>query len=146
MMKVLGKKEVNMHQQLSEAIKYWNHIAPIVKYPKNKKEFNELVSQLDELLEIVGDNEEHRLMGLVDTLSNLIASYEEQYSKASNIKGAAALKLLMNTHHLTQADLSEIASQGVISEILNEKRALNVRQIKLLSKKFNVNPSTFIDD
>lgn len=135
-----------MHQQLSEAIKYWNHIAPIVKYPKNNKEFNELVSQLDELLEIIGDNENHRLIGLVDTLSNLIASYEEQHFKAPAIKGTAALKLLMNTHHLTQADLPEVASQGVISEILHEKRALNVRQIKLLSKRFNVDPSTFIDD
>lgn len=48
-----------MHQQLLEAIKYWNHIAPLVKYPKNNKEFNELVSQLDELLEIVGNNQEH---------------------------------------------------------------------------------------
>ena len=135
-----------MHQQLSEAIKYWNHIAPIVKYPKNNKEFNALISQLDELLEIVGDNEKHRLMGLVDTLSHLIASYEEQQVKAPIIKGIAALKFLMNTHHLTQVDLPEVASQGVLSEILQGKRSLNVRQIKLLSKRFEVDPSTFIDD
>ena len=53
-----------------------SYIAPVVKYPKNKREFNKIVSQLDELLEIVGNNENHRLMGLVDALSNLISSYE----------------------------------------------------------------------
>jgi HTH-type transcriptional regulator/antitoxin HigA len=135
-----------MHQQLSQAIKHWNYIAPVVRYPKNHKEYNKLVSQLDELLEIVGDDEEHRLMGLVDIMSNLIASYEEHRFQAPAIKGSEALKFLMKTHQLSQADLSEIASQGVLSEILHGKRLLNVRQIKLLSKRFGVDPSTFIDD
>lgn len=135
-----------MQQQLSEAIKYWNHIAPVVKYPKNKKEFNELVSQLDELLGIVGNNENHRLMGLVDAISNLISSYEEQHFQIPTVKGIDALKFLMDTHHLSQSDLLEIASQGVLSEILHGKRSLNLRQIKLLSKRFGVAPATFIDD
>jgi len=135
-----------MHQQLSEAIKYWSHIAPVVKQPKNKKEFNNLVSQLDELLDIVGDDENHRLLGLVDIIGGLISSYEERYFQAPAVKGIDALKFLMNTHNLSQSDLTEIASQGVISEILHGKRSLNVRQIKLLAKRFSVDPSTFIDD
>lgn len=135
-----------MRQQLAEAIKYWGHIAPIVKYPRNDKEFKQLVSQLDELLEIVGDNEKHRLMGLVDVLSNLIASYEEEHFEAPTVKGIDALKFLMEAHHLHQSDLSEIASQGVVSEILRGKRGLNLRQIKLLATRFHVSPSTFIED
>lgn len=135
-----------MHQQLSEAIKYWNHIAPLVKYPKNRKEYKELVTQLDELLEIVGGNEHHRLMGLVDALSHLISIYEEQHFKAPEIKGIEALKFLMQSHLLSQKDFPEIASQGVFSEILKGKRALNLRQIKLLAKRFGVDYSTFIDD
>lgn len=146
MIKVLGNEGLFMHQQLSEAIKYWKHIAPVVKYPKNNKEFNELVSQLDELLEIVGNDEGHYLMGLVDTMSNLISSYEEQHFPVSTVKGISALKLLLSTHRLSQADLPEIASQGVLSEILHEKRSLNIRQIKLLAKRFGVSPATFIDD
>ena len=135
-----------MHPQLSEAIKYWSHVAPVVKQPKNKKEFNDLVSQRDELLGIVGDDENHRLMGLVDAISGLISSYEEQHFQTPEIKGVDALKFLMNTHNLSQSDLTEIASQGVLSEILHGKRSLNVRQIKLLAKRFSVDPSTFIDD
>lgn len=135
-----------MRQQLAEAIKYWSHIAPIVKYPKNKKEFNNLVTQLDELLEIVGNDENHRLMGLVDAISNLISSYEEEHFKIPPSKGLSALKFLMESHKLKQSDLSKIASQGVLSEILHGKRALNLRQIKLLAKYFHVDPSTFIDE
>lgn len=52
----------------------------------------------------------------------------------------------METHNLHQNDLPEIGSQGVVSEILNGKRELNVRKIKFLAKRFNVEPATFIDD
>ena len=135
-----------MQQKLSEAIKYWDHIAPVVKYPKNQREFTQLVSQLDELLAMVGDDENHHLMGLVDAISNLIAAYEEHQFPIPKVKGVTALKFLIDTHHLSQSDLPEIASQGVLSEILHGKRALNVRQIKLLSKLFGVDPATFIDD
>lgn len=134
-----------MKQQLREAIKYWDHIAPVVQYPKNDKEFNKLVSELDELLNMVGDDEKHRLMGLVDVISNIISSYEAERFSAPPTKGVDALKFLMDTHHLHQSDLAEIGSQGVVSEILNGKRALNLRQIKSLSTRFQVNPSTFID-
>ena len=45
---------------------------------------------------------------------------------------------------IKQSDLKDIGSQGVISEILNEKRALNVRQIKLLADRFNISPAIFV--
>jgi HTH-type transcriptional regulator/antitoxin HigA len=50
----------------------------------------------------------------------------------------------MLDHNLKQTDLTEIGSQGVVSEILNGKRELNIRQIKLLSKRFSASPSVFI--
>ncbi|OGT47959.1 MAG: hypothetical protein A3E82_01740 [Gammaproteobacteria bacterium RIFCSPHIGHO2_12_FULL_38_11] len=113
-------------------------------YEINKKEFDELVLELDELLIIVGNNEKNHLMGLVDILSNIISAYEKEHFPV-NTKGIDALKYLMEAHNLHQADLSEIGSQGVISEILRGKRDLNLRQIKLLAKRFNLNPITFID-
>ena len=147
MTKAIGKyHEVFMQQQLTKAIKYWSYIAPIVKYPKNKKQYVELTTQLDELLDIVGDNENHRLMGLVDSVSYLVSLYDEQELHEPKIKGIDALKFLMKSHHLSQSDLSEIGSQGVVSEILRGKRLLNLRQIKLLAKRFKVDSSTFIDD
>ena len=50
----------------------------------------------------------------------------------------------MEGHGLRQSDLPEIGSQGVVSEILNGKRELNVRQIRELAKLFNVSPAVFL--
>jgi HTH-type transcriptional regulator/antitoxin HigA len=50
----------------------------------------------------------------------------------------------MEQHELNQSDLTEIGSQGVVSEILTGKRELNVRQIRLLSDRFGVSPATFL--
>ena len=134
-----------MQQQLTQAIKHWKYVAPIVTYPKNEKQYEQLVSQLDELLDIVQNDEKHSLMGLVDVISHLISNYEEHNHKASEITGVEALKFLMESHQLSQSDLPEIGSQGVVSEILRGKRQLNVRQIKLLANRFHVDPATFID-
>ena len=83
-------------------------------------------------------------MGLVDLLSKLIADYEEKKYAHKLGSGANALKFLMQARGLSQSDLPEIGSQGVVSELLNGKRTLNIRQIKLLAKRFKVDPSTFI--
>ncbi len=138
--------EITNQPLLDEAIKYWDHIAPIVKHPRNDKEFNILVSYLDRLLEIVGSDENHHLAGLVDAISNLIAAYEEEHYPAQKTKGIDALKYLMEAHQIKQSDLRKIGSQGVVSEILNGKRSLNLRQIKFLAAFFHVDLSTFIDD
>ena len=146
MTKVTGNNRGNiMKPQLAQAMKHWDYVAPIVRYPNNKSEFNDLVNMLDELLNLVGNDENHRLIGLVDVLSNLIAYYEDDHAPEMTHKGIDALKFLMEAHQLSQSDLPEIGSQGVVSEILNGKRELNLRQIKSLSERFGVEPATFID-
>jgi HTH-type transcriptional regulator / antitoxin HigA len=50
----------------------------------------------------------------------------------------------MSAHDIKQSDLPEIGSQGVVSEILNGKRQLNLRQIKALSKRFGLPVDAFI--
>jgi HTH-type transcriptional regulator/antitoxin HigA len=50
----------------------------------------------------------------------------------------------MEEHNLSQSNFPEIGTQGVVSEILSGKRQLNLRQVKSLSKRFNVSPSVFI--
>lgn len=133
-----------MNQVLTQAIKHWNYVAPLVAYPNSKKEFERLVARLDELLDIVGDDEHHPLMSLIDVVSHLIATYEEHHFEESKVMGVDALKLLMEQHELKQKDLNSIISQGVLSEVLSGKRKLNLRQIKKLADYFHVNPATFI--
>lgn len=139
-----------MNQTLAKAIQHWHYVAPLVKYPENDKDFDKLIRLLDELLQIVGEDEKHPLMGLVDILSDHIAEYESEHfsikSSVNTNKSIETLKFLMSSHNLKQSDLSEIASQGVLSEILSGKRQLNLRQIKLLAKRFGVSPATFINE
>ena len=85
----------------------------------------------------------------VDEIGGTIGDYEalrEVLDGLDEIEGnpPAALNALMEEHGLKQSDLSEIGSQGVVSEILSGKRQLNVRQIKMLSKRFKVSPAVFI--
>jgi len=60
------------------------------------------------------------------------------------VRGAEMLRFLMEEHGLAQSDLPEIGSQGVVSEILNGKRELNVRQIRALARRFKVSPAVFV--
>lgn len=91
----------------------------------------------------MGTNESHPLYGLLDTLGTLIHVHEEKHMPIDNCSGVEALLYLMEEHELTQSDLSEIGTQGVVSEILSGKRQLNVRQIKLLAERFGVSPAVF---
>jgi HTH-type transcriptional regulator/antitoxin HigA len=49
----------------------------------------------------------------------------------------------MDQYELSQSDLPELGSQGIVSEILNGKRNINLRQIKALSQRFNI-PQHFL--
>ena len=50
----------------------------------------------------------------------------------------------MDEHGLSQSDLPEVGSQGVVSEILRGRRQINVRQVRALSERFGVSPAVFI--
>lgn len=133
-----------MNTQLKEIAKVWPDIQPIFSVPHNKKDYNKLVNLLDSLIDEVGNNENHPLSSLMETIGNLIETYETQYIKEIEGTPIDTLIFLMVEHDLKQSDLPEIGSQGVVSEILSGKRQLNVRQIKILSKRFKVSPAVFI--
>lgn len=50
----------------------------------------------------------------------------------------------MDEHGLTQSELPEVGLQGVVSEVLSGKRALNVRQIRALARRFHVSPGVLV--
>ena len=133
-----------MNIQLKEIAKVWPEIQPIFSVPHNKKDYKKLVNLLDSLVDEVGNNENHPLTSLMETIGSLIETYESQYIDEIEGNPIDALNTLMEEHGLKQSDLSEIGSQGVVSEILSGKRQLNVRQIKILSKQFKVSPAVFI--
>ena len=133
-----------MNIQLEEIARAWPEIQSIFSVPHDQEHYNKLVSLLDTLIDKVGNNEKHPLASLMETIGTLIESYESRYVNEIEGNPTDALKALMEEHGLKQSDLSAIGSQGVVSEILSGKRQLNVRQIKMLSKRFKVSPSVFV--
>ena len=122
----------------------WKAIAPYLTI-SNEQEYDAAVERLNILLDEVEDDESHPLYGLLDTLGILVEAYDNDHYPLPDCQGLDALTYLMEEHSLSQSDLPEIGSQGVVSEILNGKRKLNVRQIEALAAKFQVSPATFFD-
>jgi len=122
---------------------HWVTIRPLLTI-RNEREYDLAIKRLNGLLDEIGSNERHPLYGLLDTLGTLIHVYEEDHYPMPASNGAEVLRFLMEERGLTQLDLAEVGSQGVVSEVLNGKRELNVRQIRALAKRFNVSPAVFI--
>ena len=123
--------------------KHWATVWPLLSI-RNERDYDLAVERLNALLDEVGTDERHPLYGLLDTLGTLIRVYEEQHHPMPAVSGAEMIQFFMGEHDLAQADLSEIGSQGVVSEILSGKRELNVRQIRALAARFHVSPAVFI--
>jgi len=112
--------------------------------PTNEDEYDRLVSLLDEITDIVRDDEHHPLANFMDVLGVLIEVYENEHVPEPASDPISVLKYFMEENNLKQSDLSELGSQGVVSEILSGKRELNLRQVKALSERFNVPVSVFV--
>lgn len=75
---------------------------------------------------------------------------EEEYDQAvvrlnmPEVNGDEMLRFFIEEHELKQVDLSEVGSQGVVSEILSGKQELNIRQIRALAQRFHVSPAIFL--
>lgn len=57
--------------------------------------------------------------------------------------GIAVLRLLMEPHGLTGADLPELGSRSLVSKILKGERSLARKHIDTLSRRFGISPSMF---
>ena len=111
---------------------------------RSEKDYRKAVAFLDEILDEIGQNETHPLADLAEALAVFIHRYEEAHARIPEATGPEVLRLLMEAHGLTQSQLPEIGSQGVVSEILSGERELNIRQIRRLAKRFAVSPAVFI--
>jgi HTH-type transcriptional regulator / antitoxin HigA len=137
---------MNAAVDITRFLPAWEHfltatgITPI----RDEDHYVRMVAILEALLSEIQGNEAHPAMGLVDIVGDLIEDYEAKRTPMPEVTGAQALRFLMEQHGLKQSDLSDIGSQGVISEILTGKRELNVRQVRALSERFGVSAATFV--
>ncbi len=133
-----------LEQELTEAIKVWPTVSKVVSTINTKARYKRVVKLLNKLIDEVSETKNPSIESLIDTLGTLIKDYEDRNIPEPEGEPIGCLKYLMEEHGLKQSDLKELGSQGIVSEILSGQRRLNVRQIKALSKRFNVSSATFI--
>ena len=92
---------------------------------------------------MTAESERHPLFNFLEVLGVLIENYEEDHVKIRDATPVEMLRFFMDQHDLSQSNLPEVGSQGVVSEILHGKRELNAHQIKALSERFGVSPAVF---
>lgn len=110
---------------------------------RTKRDYNEAVQAMNMLLDAGASDEEHPLANLVATLGELIGDYDDQHYPLPDVSGVDMLAFLMEQHGLTQSDLPEIGTQGVVSMILSGKREINLRQVKGLKARFGISADAF---
>jgi HTH-type transcriptional regulator / antitoxin HigA len=111
----------------------------------SERHYRAMIDFMNKLLDEIGDREKHPLMGLLDVVTIFVRDYEGRNVEIPDAQPSAVLRLLMQQHDLRQTDLAKIfGSQSNVSEVLNGKREINVRQARLLGKRFGVSPAVFI--
>lgn len=133
-----------MNARVKDAIQHWSFVAPVLKPARNAKEYAQLVEALDAALDAGGSDENHPLARLVDYLGDLVAEYEARDKMPHAATGAEALRYLMQRDNLRQADLPELGSQGVVSELLSGRRNFNARQARAMAVRFGVSAALFL--
>lgn len=64
--------------EIKKIVEIWPIVSDIVYVPHNENEYNNIVSLLDNLIDEVGEDENHPLASLMDILGTLIEKYENE--------------------------------------------------------------------
>ncbi len=64
---------------LETAQDVWPKVASVVFVPHAESEYRRLVAVLDDLIDLVGENENHPLASLMEVIGVLIEKYEDEF-------------------------------------------------------------------
>jgi HTH-type transcriptional regulator / antitoxin HigA len=104
----------------------------------------------NEVAILLAESLEHRQRtpeedALLELLIILIEKFEETSYPLPNLEADRTLRHLMEARNMKQEELvGVIGSRGVVSEIVNGKRAISKAQAKVLGELFHVSPGLFI--
>lgn len=83
----------------------------------------------------------------LDILVTLIEKYEQMHYPIPEPDPIEAIKFMMEQKGITDADLGVILnSRSRVSEIFKRKRALTIKQIRLLTENLHIPASTLIKE
>lgn len=116
------------------------HLRPI----RNDHEYERTVALMNSLLDIVGEQEDHALAGLLDLVSGLVEDYDAEHFAIEVADPREVLRYLIETRGLKQGDLAELVPQSNLSAILAGKRKISATLAGKLAKFFNISPAVFV--
>lgn len=135
-----------LNANLRQAVKVWPLLSHMVFVPHTEAEYERAVVLLEQLIDEVGEDEDHALASLMETVGSLIDAYEREHFSEPIGSPIGALKLLMEEHRLESNDLSELGDESSAKQILAGEQILTWPQVYALSTRFHVSPSVFIED
>jgi HTH-type transcriptional regulator / antitoxin HigA len=112
---------------------------------ETEEEYDRVLEDVEELHFNKNKTPEQR--ALYKLLVLLISAYDDEHHPGPPPPPPHhMLQFIMESSGMSQADLVElgIGSSGVVSEIVNGKRAISKEQAKKLGERFKVSPSLFI--
>ena len=118
------------------------HLRPI----RSQKEYERTLALMNDLLDVVGEQEDHVLAGLLDLVSELVEDYDASHYAIEASEPKEALRYLIAMRGLTQSDLAEIVPQSNLSAILAGKRKISASLAGKLGRYFNVSPAIFVPE
>ena len=135
--------------EFDELTRAWREFAahtPIkLRAIENERRLRAMVKFMNKLVDRIGDQENHPLMGLLDIVTAFVHDYEEWNVEIPGANSFVVLRFLMDQHGLSEADLAvEFGSQSNVSQVLRGKSEINARQARVLAKRFGVSPGVFI--
>lgn len=111
---------------------------------ESEEEVLERAEVMDMLMDMA-KSETDIAMLYAQAISDRIEEFEATSLEMPKIPPAEMLAEMMKIKGLKQGDLSHIAPQSVISEIINGKRNINLKQAKAFGEFFGLPTETFID-
>ena len=112
---------------------------------RDEAHYAQLLEVVDQLMDDVPGLESGPMGALVDVLADRIREYEDRVHPwpAQPLAPHELLHELLVEHALTPPPLPEVGAQSVVSAVLAGKRALNLRQVKALARRFGVSVEVF---
>ena len=99
---------------------------------------------MDEIMDIIGEDENHPLQDLLHILASQIEAYEDEHVQIPDAEPREVLRYLMEEHGLKQTDLSDCMPQNRVSEVLSGERKITVDAAKKLAQRFKVSTDVFL--
>ena len=132
--------DLKVLQQTWVAFDRLAHLRPI----RTEEEYDRTIALLNHLLDVVGEQEEHELSGLLDLVGELVSDYDTHHFAIEASEPKEVLRYLMEVRGLKQSDLAEIVPQSNLSAILAGRRKISATLAGKLAKYFSISATVFI--